>query len=375
MNWSDFFHSSSFSILLVGSFVAASCALLGCFLVLRRMVLLGDALSHSVLPGIAIAFLLTGSLASFPMIIGAGTFGVLTVVLVQLLNRSGRLGEDASIGVVFPAFFALGVLIISRYARDVDLDIDCVLFGEIAYTPLDIWVLGGVELPRAAWVMGGILVFNVLLVTLLYKELKVTSFDPALAAALGLSPLVVHYILMSAVSVTVVGSFQSVGAILVVAMLVVPAATAFLLTRRLRQMLGLAVVLGVLSAWSGYAMAYALDCSIAGGMATSAGGFFSLAFLFAPRRGVVARAHAYRRLRVELSGQLLLLHLRAGGDATDRAASAHRFAWRARDLRRAVRPLLASGLVEQVGDGLRLTPRGERALQEQGTAPLAHRES
>jgi len=375
LNWSDFFHSSSFSILLVGSFVAASCALLGCFLVLRRMVLLGDALSHSVLPGIAIAFLLTGSLASFPMIVGAGTFGVLTVVLVQLLNRSGRLGEDASIGVVFPAFFALGVLIISRYARDVDLDIDCVLFGEIAYTPLDLWVLGGVELPRAVWFTGGILVLNLLVVTILYKELKLTSFDPALAAALGLSPLAVHYILMSAVSVTVVGSFQSVGAILVVAMLVVPAATAFLLTRRLRQMLGLAVVLGVLSAWSGYAMAYALDCSIAGGMATSAGGFFSLAFLFAPRRGVVARAYAYRRLRVELSGQLLLLHLRAGGDATDRVASARRFAWRARDLRRAVRPLLASGLVEQVGDGLRLTPRGERALEEQGTAPLAHRDA
>jgi manganese/zinc/iron transport system permease protein len=287
--------SPELTIILTGSLVAASCALVGSFLVLRKMSLLGDAISHAVLPGIVLAFLLTGSRASLPMLLGAGALGLLTVALVELFNRSGRLREDASIGVVFPALFSLGVILISRYAAQVDLDLDCVLYGEIAYAPLDTLVLFGRELgPRSLWVNGSILLVVLSFVGLFYKELKVSTFDAGLAAAIGFSPVMIHYLLMSAVSVTVVGAFESVGAILVVAMLVVPPATAYLLTDRLSHMLALAVGLGVASAVGGYGLARWLDASIAGAMALVAGMIFLTAFLFSPSHGVLARALANR---------------------------------------------------------------------------------
>jgi manganese/zinc/iron transport system permease protein len=269
-------------ILLVGSLVAVNCALLGSFLVLRKMALLGDAISHAVLPGIVVAFLLTGSRSPLPMLVGAGALGLLTVFLVELFHKTRRLAEDASIGVVFPALFSLGVILISRYTAQVDLDLDCVLYGEIAYAPWDLWLVGERSLgPRALWVNGALLAVNLAFVLSLWKELKVSTFDPELAAALGFSPAVMHYLLMGAVSMTVVGAFESVGAILVVAMLVVPPAAAFLLTERLGSMVTLAAAFGVLSTLGGYALARALDASIAGAMATVAGAVLAAAVAMA----------------------------------------------------------------------------------------------
>jgi manganese/zinc/iron transport system permease protein len=265
-------------ILLVGSLVAVNCALLGSFLVLRKMALLGDAISHAVLPGIVTAFLASGSRSPLPMLVGAGALGLVTVFLVELFHKTRRLAEDASIGVVFPALFSLGVILISRYTAQVDLDLDCVLYGEIAYAPWDLWLVGERSLgPRALWINGALLVVNLAFVLSLWKELKVSTFDPELAAALGFSPALMHYLLMGAVSMTVVGAFESVGAILVVAMLVVPPAAAFLLTERLGSMVTLAAAIGVLSTAGGYALARALDASIAGAMATVAGGVFVVA--------------------------------------------------------------------------------------------------
>ncbi|MGD2113558.1 MAG: metal ABC transporter permease [Acidobacteriota bacterium] len=293
--------SPTLAILLVGSLVAASCALVGSFLVLRKMALLGDAISHAVLPGIALAFLLTGGRAALPMVIGAGALGLLTVFLVELFHRSRRLAEDASIGVVFPALFSIGVILISRYASQVDLDLDCVLYGEIAYTPWDVWLVGGSSLgPRALWVNGGVLLLDALFITLFFKELKISTFDPELAASLGFSPVLIHYLLMAAVSFTVVGAFESVGAILVVAMLVVPPATAYLLTERLGSMLMLAVGVGVASAVAGYFAARAFDASIAGAMAVVAGLLFLAALAVSPRHGLVAGLLRQRRLRRSL---------------------------------------------------------------------------
>ncbi len=266
------------------------------------MALIGDAISHAVVPGIALAFLITGTRDVLPMVLGAGVLGVVTVALVELFTRSERLREDASIGVTFPALFAIGVILIARYADAIDLDLDCVLYGEIAYAPWDTLTWGGHVLgPKALWVSGATLLLDAALVLLLYKELKLTAFDPRLAAALGFSPVLAHYLLMSAVSVTVVGAFESVGAILVVAMLIVPPAAAHLLTDRLWLMLVLAVALGVGAAAGGYGLARALDCSIAGAMATVAGLEFLLAFLFAPSHGLVSRVARRRRLVAALA--------------------------------------------------------------------------
>jgi len=364
--------SPTLVVLTVGSLVGASCALVGSFLVLRKMALLGDAISHAVLPGIAIAFLLTGGRAALPMVVGAGALGLVTVFLVELFNRSGRLAEDASIGVVFPALFSLGVILISRYASQVDLDLDCVLYGEIAYTPWDVWLVAGRSLgPKALWVNGAILLLDLALVTLFYKELKLSTFDPELAAALGFSPVLLHYLLMGAVSVTVVGAFESVGAILVVAMLVVPPATAYLLTERLGRMLAVAVGIGVASAVVGYFVARALDASIAGAMAVVAGSMLAGALALSPSHGLVARALRHRRLGRWLTGRIVLLHLRSEGSPVSRDALRERLGWtrsRSRRLSGILHELETRGWVTRETEGLRVTAEGARAAEEHGGA-------
>ncbi|MEM1177400.1 MAG: metal ABC transporter permease [Acidobacteriota bacterium] len=365
--------SPTLVILLVGSAVAASCALIGTFLVLRKMALLGDAISHAVLPGIAVAFLITGDRSALPMVIGAAALGVVTVFLVEIGTRSGRLKEDASIGVVFPALFSIGVILISRYAGQVDIDLDCVLYGEIAYTPWDVFFLGDQSIgPRALWINGVILALVVAFVVAFYKELKLSTFDASLAAALGFSPVVMHYLLMSMLSVTIVGAFESVGAILVVAMLVVPPASAYLLTERLSRMLALSVIFGVASAVLGYYVARWLDASIAGAMASVAGGLFALVFLLSPSHGLLAKVLRHRALSEGMSEQLLMLHV---GQTSARSLELvrRRFSWREAKLQRIVARLRDRGWLDvDAGGGLRLTADGSAALERSGQAPLRH---
>jgi len=364
--------SPTLTILVIGSLIAASLALLGSFLVLRRMALLGDAISHAVLPGIVIAFLLTSSRSTIPMLIGAGILGVITVVLVETLSRTRRLAEDASMGVVFPALFSIGVILVARLAGSMDLDLECVLYGEIAYTPYDLLYVGETSLgPRALWVSGSLLLLDLLLVFALFKEFKISTFDPGLAAALGFSPVLLHYTLMSAVSITVVGSFESVGAILVVAMLIVPPATAYLLTDHLGRMIALAVFFGVTSAVGGYWLARWWDASIAGAIAVTAGLQFLAVLLFSPSQGIVRRVLRRRAVARRLYGQLLLMHLRPG--ALPVADLAPRFAWSPRRLRSTVARLTRSGLVQSTSDGLHLTPSGLAAVEAAGVEQLAHR--
>lgn len=286
-----------FWIILTGSLVAASCGILGCFLILRRMALIGDAISHSVLPGIAIAFLLSGSRDSILMLLGAAVLGLLTVFLIQMLQQSG-LQSDASIGIVFTALFAIGVILISRNAAHIDLDLDCVLFGEIAYVQWDTLIAFGYDLgPVAVWMLGGTLMLILLVIGLFYKQFKICAFDPALALACGIPVALFHYLLMGLVSLSTVASFESVGAILVVGMLIVPASTAYLLTDRLSLMLVYSVLIGILSSIGGYYGAVWLDASIAGAMITVAGILFVLALIFSPLHGIAARYMKRRRLK------------------------------------------------------------------------------
>lgn len=272
---------AAYWILLAGVLTGVSCGLIGCFLILRKQSMLADAISHAVLPGIALAFLILQSRQSPAMLAGAALFGLLTVFLVEMLQRRGRLQSDAAIGVTFTALFALGVLLISVYGRAVDLDQDCVLFGEIALVPWDKLYIGEQSFgPKAIWSLGASLVFNLLFVTLFYKELKVTTFDPLLARSLGMRTNLMQYGFMACVSLTAVAAFESVGAILVVALLVVPPATAFLLTSRLSSMLVLSCGIGALAAMFGYFGAGPLDVSISGMMAVMAGAFFTLAVIW-----------------------------------------------------------------------------------------------
>lgn len=292
-------------IILAGSLAAASCALVGCFLVLRRLAMLGDAISHAVLPGIVLAFLFSGHRSGPAMLIGAGALGLLTAFVTELLQRRGRLQSDAAIGITFTWLFALGVILVSAFTGKVDLDQECVLYGEIAYVPWDTLLVGGADWgPRPIWVLGSVFLVVLAVVLTGYARLKLTTFDPALAASLGINVGLWHYGLMGLVSLTTVGAFESVGAILVVAMLVAPAATASLLTRRLSRMLLLSTLFGVGSAAGGYLLAAAWDVSIAGAMAVVAGLFFFLALLFSPQDGIIMRWRRRSRSELDLPPEL-----------------------------------------------------------------------
>lgn len=282
---------TAFWIILTGSLVATCCSLLGCYLILRRMAMVGDAISHAVLPGIVIAFLFTGSRESVPMLIGAGLLGVLTTFLIEFFHRYARVQTDAAIGVTFTWLFAIGIILISVFAGQVDLDQDCVLYGEIAYVPLDLWITeGGINLgPNTLWSLSFVTLLIILFIILGYKELFLTAFDPAYAAAIGVSTSLWYYLLMTAVSLTTVASFESVGAILVVALLVAPPATAYLLTDKFKTMLYVSVGLGILASIAGYCLAVWIDGSIAGAIATVTGIEFALAFLFSPARGILMK--------------------------------------------------------------------------------------
>ncbi|MFZ5916756.1 MAG: metal ABC transporter permease [Chloroflexota bacterium] len=359
-------------IVLIASVVAASCSLIGVFLVLRRMSLMSDAISHAILLGIVLMFFLVESTASLPMIVAATLTGVLTVTLVEALFRTRLVKEDAAIGLVFPALFSVGVILISRYAANVHLDTDAVLLGELAFAPFDRLLLGGVDLgPKALWLAGAVGLVNLLFIVLFYKELKLATFDAGLAAALGFSPLVIHYALMTLVSVTAVSSFEAVGSVLVVALMITPPAAAYLLTDRLPLMLALSAALAVVSAVSGYFLARLLDASIAGSMATMTGVVFTLVLLLAPERGLIARWALRRRQRWQFAGEMLLVHLSQHAGAPDEAAEcslehlSRHMKWSLAFGQRVVANLTRDGLVRRVdGSGLRLTGRGQELAQE-----------
>ena len=298
-------------IQIIAVIVAVACAIPGVFLVLRRMALMSDAISHSILLGIVLAFFVVEDLSSPFLIAAAAATGVLTVSLVELLNRSRLVRKDAAIGLVFPALFSVGVILISRYAGNVHLDVDAVLLGELVFAPFDRMQMGGLDLgPRILWLMSGVLLVNAMFITLFYKELKLTTFDASLAAALGFAPGLVHYLFMTLVSVTAVGAFDAVGSILVVALMIGPPATAFLITDRLGRMILLSCAIGAMSAVSGYWLSYLFDVSVAGSMATMTGVWFATAFLVAPERGMVAVRRRRHRQRWEFAQTMLAIHLR-----------------------------------------------------------------
>ncbi|MCS1410893.1 MAG: Manganese transport system membrane protein MntB [Verrucomicrobia subdivision 3 bacterium] len=297
MEW----HAIDTWIVLTGIVCAMACAVVGSFLVLRQMSMMGDAISHAALPGLAIAFLVTGGRASVSMFMGAVMVGVLTAVFTQWISYFGNVDRGASMGIVFTTLFAVGLLLIVQAADRVDLDPGCVLYGAIELTPLDVlwnvrWGDVSIGIPRAFVVLTGVLALNLLFVILFFKELRLSSFDPALATTLGFSAKIMHYLLMTMVAITTVASFEAVGSIIVIAMLVVPGATAHLLTDRLITMVGLSMVVAAFCAVVGHIAALTVptwfgfaDTSTSGMMSVVAGLSFLLTAVLAPRYGLIAR--------------------------------------------------------------------------------------
>ncbi|MCA1754689.1 MAG: metal ABC transporter permease [Spirochaeta sp.] len=272
-------------IVVAAALAGLASALVGSFLVLKKMSMMGDAISHAVLPGIAVAFILTSSHASGVMFLGAAVIGVLTAVLVQLVQRYGRLEQGAAMGVVFTVLFAVGLILIEQAAQHVDIHPEHVLFGAVELVPLYTLQLFGLAIPRGVAVLGVITVVNLAVVVLFFKELRLAGFDPALADALGIGSGRMHYLLMVLVALTTVAAFEVVGSILVIAMLIVPGATAHLLTKRLVSFLVVACGVAVTAAVLGHVAA---------------------ALLTAPENGVIPQALTLLHRRVVVARQDIL---------------------------------------------------------------------
>ena len=348
-------------IQLIAAIVAMACAIPGVFLVLRKMALISDAISHSILPGIVIGFFITQDLNSPLLILLAALTGVITVVMVEFIQKTGLVKEDTAIGLVFPVLFSIGVILIAKNANDLHLDVDAALLGELAFAPFDRMMVGGADWgPKSLWVMGSILFITVSLLILFFKELKVTTFDAGLSSVLGIPPVVMHYGLMSVSSVTVVGAFDAVGAILVVALMIAPAATAYLLTEDLKKMIGLSVLFGVFSAIAGYWVANFLDASISGSIATTLGVIFLIVYLFAPKKGLISVLYRQKQQRIEVSLITFLLHLNRHEEESERHIDhlQEHINWQAVRARTVLDLAEKNNLVEIKNDVVSLTEKG-----------------
>ncbi len=381
-------------IVMGGILCAMSCALLGNFMLLRKMSMMGDAISHAVLPGIAGAFLFVTYLQSpagmswlpevlrgwvealdarstVPMLIGAGVSGVLTTMFTQWVQRLGKVDQGAAMGVVFTTLFALGLIMIRQAADAVDLDPNCVLYGQIAmidHTMVDFW---GTEIPQPIVTLGVVFGIDAVCILLFYKELKITAFDPALADTLGISTGKMHYLLMILVALTTVASFEIIGSILVIAMLIVPAAASHLLTDRLSRMIGLSLILGAMSAVMGHLMAITLpeilfdveDTSTSGMMAVASGLIFGAVVLGAPRYGLWVRwwhqkELVKRILREDILGMLFRV-AESGGQPLEEQHFQEGLHESKRSVAGAIQRLMKKGMVRRQEPGVALTQEGE----------------
>ncbi|TWU46057.1 Manganese transport system membrane protein MntB [Novipirellula aureliae] len=370
-------------IVTAGVLCAVASALLGNFLVLRRLSMLGDAVSHAVLPGLAAAFFISNSRSSLPMFLGAVIVGILTALFTEWIRGVGKVDEGASMGVVFTSLFAFGLIMIVQAADQVDLDAGCVLYGAIELTPLDRLSLFGFDFPRAVWVLGAVAIINLFFVLLFFKELKLTSFDRSLATSMGFSAWAMHYALMVLVAVTAVASFESVGNILVVAMFIVPPATAYLLTDRLGVMIFLSALVAAVGAISGHVAAVITptwfgyqSTTTAGMMAVMVGLFFTVALLFAPQQGLVVRwvrnrALSLRILCDDIVATMYRQHERVSSDSSNGNARTISRAYLADELFSsrlqlwtALRSLSRRGELRQQDDQYQLTLLGKQHAQE-----------
>lgn len=302
--------SPQLEIQIIAVIVAVACSLPGVFLVLRKMAMMSDAITHTILLGIVIAFFAVNSLTSPLLIVGAAVMGVITVFLTEMLNSTKLVSEDSAIGIVFPLLFSIAIIIISKYAGTVHLDTDSVLLGELAFAPFNRMVVLGKDIgPKAMYSMGAILILNLLFIVIFFKELKIVTFDPALAAVLGFAPTLIHYSLMTVVSITAVGAFESVGSILVIAFMIGPPITAYLLTDDLKHLIIISSIVGAINGILGYQFAHVFDVSISGSMALMTGIIFFLVFIFAPKKGLVTTIKRREFQKFDFAEKSLMFHI------------------------------------------------------------------
>lgn len=276
--------STDIIILITASLVAINSAILGSFLLLRKKVMMGDAISHAVLPGIFLAYFISGGSSNFVMLMGAALSGMLATIFINFLTIKARLQSDAAIGISFTFLFSIGVILFSLFGKNIDLDPSCILFGELEYVPFDPLFLGNIYIgPKSIWYLSALTLLLIIGGFFVYRQLKLTTFDPGYALTLGVNLTLWNYVLLGTVSLNTVLSFESVGAILVIVFLAAPPAMAFLVTKRLKQMIVWASIFGIACSILGYFLAIWLNVSVSGSIALVMGLMLAGVFLWSRR--------------------------------------------------------------------------------------------
>ena len=342
-----------------------ACAVLGVFLVLRRLSMVSDAISHSVLLGIVIGYFVTKDIGSVLLIIGASLFGVLTTVCIELLIKSKRVTEDASVGIIFPLFFSIAVILITRYARNVHLDTEVVLIGEIILAPLHRINFLGISLPKTLVQMSFVLLINTVFIAVFFRKLKISSFDPVYAGVAGIAGAGLYYVFMALVSFTAVSAFESVGAILTISFFISPAASAYLISKDLKITILLAAVYAVVNSCIGYFLAVKFNVSMSGMCALVSGLTFMITIAVYPG-GIITKMIRYIKNKNRFSRELLILHIdnhtgkkNALGELGYSTIREH-IAWSDRKLKYVLDKLIKKGYV------YRAKERGVYSLTETG---------
>ncbi|UMZ74216.1 metal ABC transporter permease [Natranaerofaba carboxydovora] len=259
--------------MIAGVLVGTICGVIGCFIILKRMALMGDAISHAVLPGVVIAYIY-----GFSFFIGAVITGVITSLGIGYIGQGSRIKDDSAMGIMFTAAFAVGIVMITALDGS-EVDLWHILFGNVlAVSTGELWLIVGVG------------IFVLASIFILYREFVISTFDPVMAKAIGIPTNLLHYLFMLLLSFVIVASLQTVGIVLVVAMLITPASTAYLLTDRLFNMLVLSSVFGVISSLIGVYFSFIYDVATGGAIVVVASVIFFITLLVAPKHGVLIRS-------------------------------------------------------------------------------------
>jgi len=358
--------SPSLEVQIIAILVAFSCALPGVFLVLKKQAMMSDAISHTILLGIVIAFFFVGNLNSPILILGAALVGILTVFLSELIVKSRVVAIDASIGLISPFLFSIAVILITRFASGVHLDLDAVLLGELAFAPFDRLILFGIDFgAKSLYIMAFILILNIVFILLFYKELKLTTFDASFAFILGFSPVLINYLFMGLVSITAVSAFSAVGTILVISFMVGPPITASLLTQKLKTTIFLTLIIALINTILGFQISVIFDISIAGTLATTNALVFIFTLLF-NRRGIIYTLFQRRKQKRIYTLYTMLFHLYHHEDTelekqeNSLSTIHHHLNWKQRQLNKMIYFGKKENLIVIIKDIIKLTECGRR---------------
>ena len=287
---------------------AVACSTVGVFVMLRNLAMICDAISHSILLGIVIAYFITKDLQSPYLIVGAGLFGVITSACIELLTKTKTITKDTSVGIVFPMFFSIAVILISIYAKNVHIDTDVVLMGEVIMAQFDRLTIFGIDLPRSLWIMLFTIIANLIFIMSFYRVLNISTFDGNFARMVGISTSALYYFFMAMVSLTAVSSFESVGAILTISFFIAPPASAYLVTKDIKMTICITLVYAVLNTCLGFYFAWIYNLSISGMCAAVSGATFLITLLFCHDGIIVSFVSRYKKLS-KFSKEMIILHM------------------------------------------------------------------